>query len=575
MTSLQARMVITISDQSSFDGLQQKIIDAIQSHDNDIYVAFSPGNYIAHDNHITIKDMQSPTLNLHFVGNAATIIPAGLVYRDGDTYSGSFDSGTSWTSGIANVDNWTRINYADSPVEILDINSGRCRINSVETISDNLSPVFAYIHIPHWFRSSIYKIDKVLNQYIYFTANDLVLSYNNGYNVNDYNLSKRRIRYKLCNLEKSNEIVSVINGRVYLPSKVTSVREGTIHRFLTIDNCDFSSIEIVGVSFSGNCYGNSNSLIYIRNVNVKKLWVHKCSFHCMRSNVISLISTNNASIEKNKFEDCYYSCVVSDNKCRNTVVKKNSFTNIGMGLQNTFCIVCRGSNYCISDNQITDFGYGGIGVGVWYKSELVAPCNGIVENNDLSYSESYISDVDNNCIMDGGAIYVWTKNNGTIIRNNYIHGFSGIGGDRGIFCDDGAYNVQIYGNVNTGIANSYCIESRRVASVENIHTKGTGIDRSNVNIQIRDNIIDGNILFIGNEGLNNGCVLGVNYVLLKEHENLPRNTVRNIDNPQEIVVLTHTGEKRGRLGISRQSYRLLKKTDVWHSVRDYIIRKNK
>jgi len=177
--------------------------------------------------------------------------------------------------------------------------------------------------------------------------------------------------------------------------------------------------------------------------------------------------------------------------------------------------------------------------------------------------------------MDGGAIYVWTKNDGTIIRTNYIHGFSGIGGNRGIFCDDGAYNVQIYGNVITGIANSYCIESRRVASVEDVQTKGTGIDKSNVNVQIRDNIIDGSILFIGNEGLNNGCELGINYVLLKEHESLPPNTVRNIDDPQGIVVLTHTGEKRGRVGISRQSLRILKKADVWHSVRDYMIRKNK
>ncbi len=572
---LHAKKVITISDQFSFDNLQQELTNAVNFGEKDIYVTFLPGYYVAHEKNISISNINSPSTNIHFVGNAAVILPVGNVYRDGDTYTEAFNPGFCWMNGSKEVNLWTKVRYSDSLVEILDEERGLCRIKSREPIAENLSPDCAYIHIPHWFRSSIYKIQKVKNQYIYFSATDLEHSPKKGYNVNDdYNLGKRNIRYKLCNLNELEGVLSIKDGIIRLPSDVSSVREGKMLRFLTIENSELNSVEITGISFYGNCYGNSNSLFSFSNTEVRKMWIHGCNFHGIKSNVIAVSSTNNVKIEKNAFADCYYSGIVADNKSKNTVVQKNTFINMGKGLQNSFCVVCRGSNYYIANNKITDFGYGGVGIGVWFKSKQDEPCNGIVEKNDLSYTKSYMSDIDNNCIMDGGAIYVWTKNDRATIRYNYIHDFSGAGGNRGIFCDDGAYNVQIYGNVITGIVNNNCIESRRVASVENTKTKGTDIDRSNVNIEIRENIVDGNIFFVGNEDLENGCVKGSNYVLITGNSPSLMNTIKNVSEFEEDITLDYNGEKNGCVGISKKSYCLLRKVDIWRSIRGYIIRKD-
>ena len=55
-----------------------------------------------------------------------------------------------------------------------------------------------------------------------------------------------------------------------------------------------------------------------------------------------------------------------------------------------------------------------------------------------------------------------------------------------------------------GIANSRCIDSHRIAKVESAKTPESGIDKANVNIIIRDNIVDGSIRFEGNEEDKNG-----------------------------------------------------------------------
>lgn len=535
---------LVVGNQAEFDGLQEKLTSTIKAGEKNIRVSLLPGTYIAKEKHFTLKDIDAADTKIRFVGHGATLIPEGHEYHDGDNYQGTFSVGNSWMSGNKDVETWSYVKYADSLVEVLNAEEKLCRLKCNNAFPSEIDFNNAYILITHWYQSSTYKIEKIEGQYIYFTADDLKESSYGGYNVNDdYNYGKNGIRYKLCNVESGEDYFHITNRKVHLPHGITSVWEGKTHNFLTFRNCKFSSVEIKGIRFLGNAFEDSNPAIYIRNTVSNKIRIHKCGFYGMRGSIISVSASPNVIIDNNQFADTYYYGIWSNNGSANTVVEKNSFKSMGKRMNNTTCVGCLGTNHRVSDNVFLDFGYCGIRTGVWYKSDMKQPCTGVIENNDLSYSQDYLDHIDNYGIMDGGAIYLATKNAGSIVRNNYIHDFSGIKHNRGIFCDDGASNIEIYGNVITDIANSMCIDSRRVTFVERSNTPESGIDRANINIVIRDNTVDGSIRFEAHEDSDNGCVKGANYILPAKDGKMPKMVISNVANPEEDIVLKHPETK--------------------------------
>ena len=504
---------LVVGNQAEFDGLQEKLTSTIKAGEKNIRVSLLPGTYIAKEKHFTLKDIDAASTKIRFVGHGATLIP--------DTFS----VGNSWMSGNKDVETWSYVKYADSLIEVLNAEEKLCRLKCNNAFPSEIDFNNAYILITHWYQSSTYKIEKIEGQYIYFTADDLKESSYGGYNVNDdYNYGNKTIRYKLCNIETGEDYFRITDGKVHLPNGVTSVWEGKTHNFLTFRNCKFSSVEIKGIQFFGNAFEDSNPAIYIGNTVSNKIRIHKCGFYGMRGSIISVSASPNVIIDNNQFADTYYYGIWSNNGSANTVVEKNSFKSMGKRMNNTTCVGCLGTNYRVSDNVFLNFGYGGIRTGVWYKNNMKKPCTGVIENNDLSYSQDYLDHIDNYGIMDGGAIYLATKNAGSIVRNNYIHDFSGIKHNRGIFCDDGASNIEIYGNVITDIANSMCIDSRRVTFVERSNTPESGIERANINIVIRDNTVDGSIRFA-------------------EDGKMPKMVISNVANPEEDIVLKSSETK--------------------------------
>ena len=570
--SLKARETIVVRTQSDFDQLTESLIAAFKSDANYIYVKFSPGQYEANENHIKLIEINTPKTRLHIRGHNTIMVPKGKTYRNGEKYEGNFDVENSWMYCEKDVETWSHVRYVDGLVEVLDPKTKECKIKSFESFPENIDYGNAYILITHWYLSSVYKISKIEGNYIYFIANDLAENhYKNGYNVNDdFHYGHINPRYKLCNVETGDDYLRITNGKVYLPSGIASVREGTTHRYVSIKDCSFRGIEVSGIKFLGNKGKKSDAAIFLKNVNCESTRIHKCEFFGFRSDVISSKSSRNVIIENNIFSDCYFSGIRSDNGCEDTNIKGNFFSYMGKRMNNSFCIVCRGTNYLVRENIFVDYGYGGIGVGVWYKSSKKYKCSGIVEHNNLRYSEDYMADIANHTIMDGGAIYLWTKNDGSIIRYNYINNFSGVKSNRGIFCDDGAYNYQLIGNVITGIANCYCIDARRVAKVQEANTPGTGIDKSNVNVVMKDNIVDGKIHFVGNKIDDNGCVLGDTYYLRSGNIELPKSNIKNVSVVGGNVVLNYMGERDGHVWISSKSFRQIKKSSVWGDVKNYI-----
>jgi hypothetical protein len=566
------RTTIVVKNQTEFDGLQEKLTNTIKAGKKNICVNLMPGNYIAKDNHILLKDIKAPDTKIHIQGKDAVLIPEGIEYHDGDAYQGAFSTDNSWMTGTEDVEIWSYVQYADGLVDVLDTIEKRCRIKCKNTFSKETDISNAYILITHWFHSSIYKIDKIDGKYIYFTADDLKTSSYGGYNMNDdYNYGKKDIRYKLCNVVTSDDCISVVDGKVHLPDGVTSVREGKTHNFMTLKNCRFSSVEIMGIEFRGGAFLQSDPAVIIKKTECESIRIHKCSFYGMRGNVISITASPNVKVDNCRFEDCYQYAVMANNESANTVVEKNRFTSMGKRMDNTYCVRCQGTNHRVSDNVFIDFGYGGIFTGVSYRSTMKQPSVGVIENNDLSFTKDYLDHIDNYGIMDGGAIVIAGQNAGTIVRYNYIHGFSGMKSNRGIFCDNGASNFELYGNVITGIANSWCIDSRRVKKAERANNPDSKMERANVNISIHDNIVDGGIRFEANEDLDNGCVKGGDYILCASNDELPKMKVNHVTDAEEDIVLEYTGMKDGIISLSSQSYSQLKRNKNCRSVSSYFI----
>lgn len=567
-----AQSVVKINSQNDFNCLQQKILSAIKSGEKDILVSFSPGTYIVKEKHLVLEDINAPDVELHIKGNGAIFVPDGKVYKNGDVYNGSFSPENSWMSGGRDINIWSHVRYADGLVEVLNPATKECRLKGKEAYPVGTDCSNAFILVTQWFRSYVYKVSKVEGHYIFFNAESLALGYQKkGYNINnDYYFASQNPRYKLCNLDISDDGFNIIKGRVRLPSGVNSVREGTVNRIIMINKCTFRNIDISGLVFYGNSNVGNASAISLKNTKSKSICIHHSKFHGFRSNIISLYSSQNASVENNKFQDCYVYGIWSDNGCYGTKVRGNSFLSMGKRMNDTHCVVCRGTDFQVFNNTFTDFGYGGIGAGVHYKTDKKGKCTGIIEGNELSYTKAYIGNKPNYTIMDAGAIYLWTKNDGIKVRYNYIHDIDGMKINQGIYCDDGASNCEIIGNVILGIANSNSIGSRRDDRAEEKKTPGTGIVSSNMNNVIKDNVVDGRILFVGNERKDNGCVVGNNYVLVGKGVASPAHKINNVKTEGKLIELTRTGSLNGRVSVSRASYEILMKSREWKTLKKYV-----
>ena len=572
---LSAREIVVISTQSDFDRISEIVVNAVKSPERDIYITVAPGRYILKENNFRLNRIDAPNKNIHIVGNGTIVIPEGREYRTGDRYKGTFSPDNSWMSGKTDISIWSHVRYADGLVEVMNEKSQLCRLKSKETLRDGLDVSNAYILLTHWYQSSVYKVTKIEKGYVYFTATDLKAGYKKGYNVNDdFSVAGLNPRYKLCNVETGENYLRIVNGKVILPNGISSVREGTTGRVLSINYSKFKSLEIAGLNFLGNAKINDSFGISIADVQCDYLKVRNCEFRGFHSKIF-YIASNDVEIEDNKFIDCYDNGVNSYNCSERTVVRSNSFYMMGKRMNNSFCVSCHGPEFIVEDNVFLDFGFDGIGAGESHSNHPEKKSYGVIRNNALSYSPEYLADIANYTIMDSGAIYLRTRNHGVVIQNNYIHDITGMFENRGIYCDNGAFGYSLIGNVITGITNSNCIASRRDANGEERNLSGSGIEATNVNNVIRDNIVDGKIQFVGHERADNGCVMGNNFVLLADGQSMPTNTIKNVSEEGKLIVLENTGSKRGRIGVTRQSYNSLRRSAEWKLLKKKFIRKNK
>ena len=164
--------------------------------------------------------------------------------------------------------------------------------------------------------------------------------------------------------------------------------------------------------------------------------------------------------------------------------------------------------------------------------------------------------------MDGGAIYISTLCEQVIVRYNYIHHFRGIKSNRAIYCDDGAMNVKIYGNIISGVTNAQSILSWRAKSINK------KFPQSNDGIDFYYNVIWGKYKF--DERPNSSCIHGKNLVLYGDDEAVPNNILNHFAYQEQDLVFSGASMENGKMEIPSEAMLELKKFPTYEKMKKWI-----
>lgn len=457
--------VINIKNQADFDDLNIAISAAIKAGDDIVTVNFASGEYFYKNQHVLLKEVNNPRLVLHFMGDNAKIV------GDGGMVNGFNNFEYLYLKGENLVNCWSEFYHAKDTIEIVDAKSHLCRI-SHEGLDDIKDAKGKHIQVTMWFKSAVFPITKIDNSYIYFNAGDYaqpIKGYDQTINY-DYAYAKMFPRYRLFGFLKT-----------------LNVYECRAACFLDLEDSRLKSLNITGISFNG-C-SRANHLFILKNVEAESMSVDHCSFSNIGGAVVHITNSNNVTFVNNSVRNTFGAAIVSNNESRNTTIKNNEFRNLDLKVTNSHGVIIQGADFNVSNNLFENFSYSAIGVGNHYKSKGVNPCYGLIKDNNIFLSGDYLQNPEQHTLMDGGAIYLWTQNDGITIEDNYIHDITGMKDNRGIFCDDGTKNVLIKDNIIERIANAHCISLRECAYVASY------VPDYNSNNVIKDNYIDGTVRF--------------------------------------------------------------------------------
>lgn len=503
---------ITVAGQADFDGLDVRLRKLIQSGERDIRVLFQPGTYFFREQHLALMGLEKPDVSISFEGEGARLVGAGKDYMAGGPgrwktapFEGPFDVSHGFVDlkDGRNLDFRTEIRQARRRPEIVDRAKGLCRIRTGEPSLSAREASDTWIVLTQWYRSNCYKVEKIERGYVYFRSPSLTDDRNPLTDIDaDFKYGRVLPRYLLYNV-KTGLTPYVRGGQLYLPGQI-SVHECEASRFLLVSGCAFKSLSIRGFTFLGNAA--KDSLMKFYRSRIGSFSISGCTFEGMRSDCLLFQFTSGCTVSDNTFRHCYRNCIEIGFESDRTEVSDCLFQDTGLALDNSACVRNQASGVRIARNRFADFSYCAVLSGIHYTETMSDRCSSLIEDNEM-YQTAEFRKAPSRTLMDSGAIYLGTISQGQVVRNNYIHDIVGAADNRGIFLDDGAVHAEVYGNLVIGIANSYCIDSRRTRWVEN-HPR-TRIDRVNVDNYIGGNWVDGPVRF-ETRGGNDGCRKGKN-----------------------------------------------------------------
>ena len=551
--------LIQVENQDSFDRLQKSLNQALSKGKKKIEVRFSPGRYFFTSRHLLFSKQVSPDVSIRFVGNGCVLMPKGKMIDLGRKNEGPLDYSFSYvTADGKDVSFWTPFYQTDSLIEVVDEGEKLCRIHVPSSCPHSLRfSEHAYIQYTEWYYSRICKIERVSDGYVYFKVPEL-FKVNEYYNVNyDYRWHKILPRFRF--FDGGMDLTRGSQAPKY-------IFEGQVGTFCRIADSKFKSISFEYFNVFGS--RADDPLFYVSNTVLSDYFLlFKSRFVGQRSKVAYVCKTNKVFVQECHFSEQYVNVLEFDAFCKHTEINNNEFENCGLGVSISMCVRCSGEDYLISGNSFVDFGYKAIAVGLGYKSKSSIQGRGVVENNVIYYSDDYVSKIDQHGLIDSGAISVGTINENVVIRYNFINNIAGYGSNRGIYCDDGAKNFTLYGNIVLNIANSRCLDARYDPVLERYDNTQV----ANINKVMKYNIINGGLKIQGKPSVKNGCVKGETILLYKQGEQPNFDmVVDNVEMVEEDLQLPYKTIREKMIVVPRSTLRELKKLPFYHHIERYL-----
>ena len=525
------KQTIRIASQQDFDRLQERIETAVNGGAKDITVQFGSGRFYFSQNHLKLYGKAWTDVSLTLQGAETVLTAAGPEIRSGDRLKGGFQPGWRFLDadglGLPMTGEALR---SPGLVRIEDAGRQLCRIRHPRRFS--LSPEECqdcYIQLSRWYESRTYKVTQVRNGWIQFTAPDLERVSALGYNVNyDFLYGRMMPRFRLINAGKDLTEVRCLSGQVSLPRGTVSAHCCQATTFLHIHDTQLRTLTLAGLRFQGNADRENLHLIAAYHLRCDRFEIRGCRFSEIGSSLFTAEYTDHLHFRENSFLCCGKHVLSASATCRDACFTDNVFEFCGCDWGPWSCITAAGDGYRISGNRFHNFGYAGIIVGDARPLPDGKQAGGVVEDNVLWCDGDFLGRAETFTMMDSGAIYINTANDRAVVRRNYIHDIGGVKDNRGIFCDDGARNFDITGNVILDIANSYAIDSRRVPEAE-----GSSLP-TNTGNRIEGNLVNAPIRFEGNE-VSDRCTLGANTFLQPA---APTLRIRNVSRQEKQHTLT-------------------------------------
>lgn len=466
-----ARIVIEVDSQDHFDKLGSEIKDIIMSGQNDIYVSFPNKTFYYDNDHIFFNQLKGD-INIKFVGHGSVFVAKGKTF---DTPFSPNPKYGYLDDKLGNVDFWSEQKRTVSNIKVIDKLSGKCEIVLPE---DSSIQDASYVRFSSWFKAFQFPVSRQCGRQVTFFAKDL--EWNDMFHSFDVDMDYAYgHKYPIC---------------IVWPKKVTPDR--AIHQcqastFIRTSDIHIKSLTLSGMTFLGNAC--EYPLLNFDDSEFDDCNICCCSFKYIRSRIVNVHNSSNITFKDNQVHNCYDVVIESDNGSANTSVISNDISNTPCLINNAFTIVCCGTDFRITDNDICDFIYSAIGVGLWYGHKAEHRISGLVDSNHLYYTVNFLKNYTEHTMMDSGTIYTWTKNDDVTISNNVIHDYAGSGDNRGIFCDDGTKNVTIRDNLIYSIGGDLCITLGLVSRVSQY------VPDYNSNNICEGNIVVGDIIFEGRD----------------------------------------------------------------------------
>lgn len=454
--------VIPVRTQEDFDAFPAAV-ERLLPDASSIRVEFGPGTFFFRDDHLDLRGLDRPDLEIVLAGDDTRVVAA-----DADTPAFSPDDGWADLEKDADASLMGPVKYAKLyPIPSLRHRGRfRLRVNEPDLSEEDAADV--YLVLTQWFQGALYKVVKI-------SKGVATLEREGTHHTawyTEFRFGRCLPRYRMINhpADRSQE---------------------TFHRCMTSTFCSLEDSRLgafrtEGIRFLGNRAGEP--LFRFRNLQADSMVVSGCTFEGIRSTVAECTAASHVRFRDNEAVRCYRGCFSADTASVDTRVEGNTFRDIGLALTNAPVVLCKGPEFRVAGNVFEDFAYSAVGAGTHFKETEEPVTSGIIEENEIYMTESF-RQKPMRMLIDSGAIYIWTQNVCTVIRGNYIHDIYGHHGNRGIFCDDGVLGVRIEDNLVLDVHPSWCIDLRKRHKVQRI--SGSKVEKANVANRVSGNVVDG------------------------------------------------------------------------------------